>query len=369
MLHEFVDANREVILTRARTIVASRPWPPASTEELYAGIPLFLTQLAGSLRQANAADSTDEDSAIGPSASLHGGQLLSMGFTISQVVHGYGDICQSITSLAIETEASISTEEFKILNRCLDTAIAESVTEYARLREEAAARLESERLGQVAHELRNKLHTAMLAFHVLQSGTVGVNGSTGAVLGRSLLGLKELADSTLAEVRLAAAHPRRERLQLKAFVDELVLTASLHAHYHAITFKVAPVDPGLMVAVDLPLLTSAVTNLLQNAFKYTKEHSTVTLRTRGEDGHVFLEVEDECGGMPVPPGTDPFRAPRVPRADGRSGLGLGLSICRKAVEANGGRVRTRNLPGRGCIFEIELPAAVLEPAPAAVPAV
>ncbi len=198
---------------------------------------------------------------------------------------------------------------------------------------ELRARLETERLGQVAHELRNKLHTAMLAFHVLKSGTVGVGGSTGAVLGRSLLGLKELADSTLA------------------------ITANLYAEYHGIAFMVATVDPDLVVAVDLPLLTTAVTNLLQNAFKYTTAHSTVTLRTRGEHGRVFLEVEDECGGMQVPQGTDPFRAPRVPRADGRSGLGLGLSICRKAVEANGGQVRTRSLPGRGCIFEIELPAA------------
>jgi signal transduction histidine kinase len=358
MLHEFVEANRDLILSRARNIVASRPWPPASTEELQNGIPLFLVQLAGSLRRADAAASTDEDGVIGPTASLHGSQLLSMGFSISQVVHGYGDICQSITSLAIESEATISTEEFKILNRCLDTAIAESVTEYARLREEVAARLESERLGQVAHELRNKLHTAMLAFHVLQSGAVGVGGSTGAVLGRSLLALKELADSTLTEVRLASAHPRLERLQLKAFVDEIALTAGLLAHYHAVAFNVAPVDPDLVVEVDLPLLTTAVTNLLQNAFKYTKANSTVTLRTRGEHGRVFLEVEDQCGGMKVSAGTDPFSAPRVPRADGRSGLGLGLSICRKAVEANGGQVRTRNLAGRGCIFEIELPAAV-----------
>lgn len=222
---------------------------------------------------------------------------------------------------------------------------------------ELRARLETERLGQVAHELRNKLHTAMLAFHVLKSGTVGVGGSTGAVLGRSLLGLKELADSTLAEVRLAGTHPGRERVQLKAFLDELAITANLYAEYHGIAFMVATVDPDLVVAVDLPLLTTAVTNLLQNAFKYTTAHSTVTLRTRGEHGRVFLEVEDECGGMQVPQGTDPFRAPRVPRADGRSGLGLGLSICRKAVEANGGQVRTRSLPGRGCIFEIELPAA------------
>jgi len=361
MLCEFIEANRDEVIARARALVVTRPWPAVSSEELVHGLPLFLTQLTGALRvesgPAREGDVAIGQTAIGQSATLHARELSSQGFTVSQVVHDYGDVCQSITALATELEAPISADEFHTLNHCLDTAIAESVTEFARLREEAAAHLEAERLGQVAHELRNKLHTAMLAFHVLKTGTVGVGGSTGAVLGRSLLGLRDLIDTTLAEVRLAAAEPRRDRVRLKDFVDELAVTASLHAEYREVLFKVAPVDPGLVVLADVPLLASALTNLLQNAFKYTKVHGAVSLRTRGEHGRVFLEVEDECGGMPVPAGSDPFRAAQAPRADGRSGLGLGLSICRKAVEANGGQVRTRNLPGQGCIFEIELPAA------------
>ena len=93
MLHQFIEANREAILARARTMVATRRWPTASTEELVTGSPLFLTQLIGSLRKADAM-TTKDDGAIGPSATLHGGQLLSMGYSISQVVHLYGDVCQ-----------------------------------------------------------------------------------------------------------------------------------------------------------------------------------------------------------------------------------------------------------------------------------
>ena len=75
--------------------------------------------------------------AIGSTATRHGRDLLALGFTVSQVVHDYGDICQAVTELAIEQNAPITTDEFKTLNRCLDTAIAEAVTEHARITAES----------------------------------------------------------------------------------------------------------------------------------------------------------------------------------------------------------------------------------------
>jgi len=357
MLYEFIEANRDQVISRARGLVASRPWPVASPDELASGIPLFLTQLSETLR-TELGPLPHADEPIGPSAALHGRDLQAKGFTFSQVVHDYGDVCQSITSLAVERQASISTDEFQTLNRCLDTAIAESVTEFARLREEASADLEAARTGHLAHELRNKLHSAMLAFHVLKSGTVGMSGSTVAVLGRSLLGIQGLLDASIVEQRLAGTAHGRSRVTLKAFVEEFAITANLHAEYREVTLQVDPVDPDLEVEADVPLLASAVGNLLHNAFKYTRPHSRVTLRTRAEGGRVFIEVEDQCGGLELAPGVDPFSPSSQPAGgDGRAGLGLGLSICRRAVEANGGQVRMRTLAGQGCVFEIELPAA------------
>jgi hypothetical protein len=60
-------------------------------------------------------------------------RLVGLGFTVSQVVHDYGDICQAITEWAVEQNAPITTDEFHVLNRCLDTAIADAVTEHARI--------------------------------------------------------------------------------------------------------------------------------------------------------------------------------------------------------------------------------------------
>lgn len=353
-LHDFIVANRDELISRARAKVSARPWLSASADDLRHGVPLFLSQLSETLRRETRAIPYP-DSAIGATAAKHGRDLLAKGCTLSQVVHDYGDVCQAITELAVANRVAISPEEFRTLNRCLDTAIAEAVSEHGRLKEEATAHHEVERLGRVAHELRNQTQTALLSYQVLRSGRVGISGSTASVLGRSLLALRDLVDSTLAEVRLAATARRRERVSLLVFVDEIAVAASLHAEYWEVRLTVEPVDPALAIDVDPQLLSSAVMNLLYNAFKYTRADSQVTLRTRARDRRVFLEVEDECGGAEK--GVDPLRPVGDRRGTARSGLGLGLSISRKAVRANGGEIHNRNLPGKGCIFAIELPLA------------
>jgi signal transduction histidine kinase len=365
MLQGFVTANRDEILARARAKVSSRPWPSASVQDVEGGgISLFLTQLSETLRLETGSVSFP-DGAIGSAATRHGAMLLAKGYTLSQVVHDYGDVCQAITELAVEKDASISSEEFHTLNRCLDTAIAEAVTEYTRLQGEATSNLEVERLGQMAHELRNLLQTATLAFEVLKSGRVGVGGSTGAVLGRSLVALSERVDTTLSQVRLAASRLRRVQASVLVFVDEIAVTARLHAEYQGLELKIEPVDPKLRFDVDRQLLASALTNLLQNAIKYTRQHGKVTLRTRCQDGRVLLEVEDQCGGLAENEAKHSSGFGDRRRSD-RSGLGLGLSIARRAVKAIGGELHTRNLPGQGCIFTIDLP--VLHAEGAAPPA-
>jgi len=356
MLHEFIAANRDAIISRTRERVGSRQWPSVSTHEIEHGVPLFLTQLSETLR-LEATETPFPTGAIGRTAARHGEELLDVGFTVSQVVHDYGDICQTITELALEQEAPISVEEFHTLNRCLDTAIAEAVTEHARITAETRSADEVERLGHAAHELRDILDTALLAFHMLKRGAVAINGSTGAVLGRSLMSLRDVIDCTLSEVRLAAGQQRRERLQVMTFLDELAATGVLHSKYRHIQFTVEPIDSDLAIHGDPQLLTSAVMNLLHNAFKCTPSGGRVVLRARAEGQRLLVEIEDECGGIPESKG-DLFQPFGDRRGTDRSGLGLGLSIARKAMRAHGGDINIRNMPGKGCIFMIELPLAV-----------
>jgi signal transduction histidine kinase len=182
MLFEFIDLNREEIVTRTRERVRGRAWPSVSDQEIEHGVPLFLTQLADTLRLETTAEPFSSD-AVGATATRHGAELLAAGFNVAQVVHDYGDICQAVTEIAIEQHAPITVEEFHTLNRCLDTAIAEAVTEHTRLVALKRSEEEVERLGQAAHELRNLLNAALLAFHALKRGMVAINGNTGAVLG------------------------------------------------------------------------------------------------------------------------------------------------------------------------------------------
>lgn len=88
----------------------------------------------------------------------------------------------------------------------------------------------------------------------------------------------------------------------------------------------------------------------------THANGRVTIRARTENGRVSIEVEDECGGLKQG-GKDLLRPFGDRRGIDRSGLGLGLAISRKAVTANGGEVSARDLPGKGCIFTIDLPLA------------
>lgn len=353
MLHEFIASHRTDIVARTRERVRGRPWPSVSAEELEYGVPLFLTQLSDTLRLEGTALPFSAD-AIGSTGARHGAELLAAGCSVAQVVHDYGDICQAITEIALERCAPITVEEFHTLNRCLDTAIAEAVTEHTRLTTERRSKVEVERLGRAAHELRDLLNGALLAFHALKRGSLKINGPTGAVLGRSLTGLKDLVDRTLSEVSLAAGTQRRERLSLTAFVDEIAATGILHSEDLGVRFIVAPVDSTVVMDGDPQLLRSAVMNLLHNAFKNTPSGGTVNLATHARGDRLVIDIQDECGGIPESKG-DLFEAFGERRGRNRSGLGLGLSIARQAVRAHGGDIRVRNVPGRHCVFTIDVP--------------
>ena len=362
MLYEFVSLHREELIRRCRAKVATRSMPPPTPAEIEHGVPHFLDQLVEALRLGLASSSEETTSDIGDVARLHGHDLLRQGFSVSQVVHDYGDVCQAITELALETNAPISTDDFRVLNRCLDDAIAGAVTEYGREHHQSGVDGEStrgsEKLGFLAHELRNLIQTALIAFEVLKTGNVGVAGSTGAVLQRALMNTRDLITRSLTEVGLASGVGHRENVIVAAFIDEIREAAALTAETRGVRLTVTPVEDGLLINGDRQLLAAAVTNLLQNAFKFTQPQTTVTLRVRASPERILIEVQDECGGLPAGDVNDLFR-PFEQRGADRSGFGLGLAFGRWAVEANHGRLYARSLPGEGCVFTMDLPRVVV----------
>jgi signal transduction histidine kinase len=353
MLDAFVVRNREEIIRRCRAKVEARSDPSPTVAVLGYGVPRFLDGLVTALRH-DPSSSVE----IGSSAARHGRDLHLQGFTVSQVVHGYGDVCQSITDLALEGEAPISVGDFRTLNRCLDDAIASAVTEFGRgqpLPEAGAARVD-ESLGFLAHEVRNLVGTASVAFEVLRTGNVGVGGGTGRVLQQSLAALRDLINRSISEVRLGRELRELTQFGVAELIAELAPAAALDAGARGLSFHVDPGNAQVNVLADRTILAASVSNLLQNAFKFTRPGTTVTLRGAASPDRALIEVEDECGGLSDGQVDDLFQ-PFVQRGPDRTGLGLGLAISRWGVEANNGRISARNLPGRGCIFSIDLPRA------------
>jgi hypothetical protein len=225
MLHEFLTSNRAEIIARTRVTVASGSMLRATEAQLVLGVSIFLEQLIEALKSPpRVSDAIHASDAMKASASNHGSEMLRMGFTVAQLVHDYGNVCQTVTELAIETNMAITAVEFHTLTRCLDDAIAEAVTEYERLRDRSVSEQWVVRAGALAHVMRNRLTTALLSFEKLKAGDVSVGGRTAALMHRSLKSLSELIDRSQTEVGLIATEPKT--LEVSGFVEETAGPAS-----------------------------------------------------------------------------------------------------------------------------------------------
>jgi signal transduction histidine kinase len=351
-LDTFLTQYRAEIIERCRIKVRARRAPRATDGELDRGIPIFLDQLVETLR-LNLASNPDKDRL----ATRHGGELMTEGFTIAQVVHDYGDVCQAVTDLAIELAAPISNEDFRVLNRCLDEATADAVTEFARLHDEGLVGEGTQRLGIFAHEARNLINAATISFEVLKTGSVGIGGSTGRVLERSLTRLNSLIARSLAEVRLEVGNVDNERVEVCRLLEEIEVSSTLSAKAKHVVFDVMlPTESALAVEGDPQILSAIVVNLVQNAIKFTPAKGHVKLGADATEDRVTIHVADQCGGLP--PGTaESLMQPFQQHSHDRSGLGLGLFIARRGAAAHNGEIHVQDIPGTGCIFSVELPRA------------
>jgi signal transduction histidine kinase len=369
MLHEFLATNRSILIERCRFTAAARPEPRAVQSVWANGVHVFLDQLITALTIKHHASNTSVNSKVdireGPpnrevheTAMLQGRDMLDHGFTIEQVVRNYGDVCQAVTKLAFESGAAIAADEFHTFNLCLDDAIASAVSAYAKHmvpNSEFVSDALNSRLGPLAHELHSCLYSATLTVAAIRAGTVGISGASGALLDRSLLAMRSLIDRALTEVRVTARRPpQREAVPLPQFFDKLKLSASFDAVASGVQFTIAPVADDIAVFAEPDMLAAAIGNLLGNAFKFTKAHTEVRLSASALNDRVLINVEDRRGGLPTGAAEVLF-LPTVPGDGDRSGLGSGLDISRCSIEANGGELTVRDIPGTGCIFTINLP--------------
>jgi hypothetical protein len=215
ILHEFLTTNRQLLIGRCRDKVAKRFGLSETAATSDHGVPLFLQQLVETLREEQTthmrgvdSEPTPAPTEIGRAAALHGAELLRRGFRVDQVVHDYGGVCQCVTALAVEQEVSISTDEFRTLNRCLDNAIADAVTSFGAAHQTSIDRqteTSQQRLVVYSAEQRRLIDIARQALAAIKTGTIGVSGPTGLLLAHALDELSSLAERTLHETPLASS--------------------------------------------------------------------------------------------------------------------------------------------------------------------
>jgi hypothetical protein len=352
MLSAFILSNRrEIIANSCRTIALRSGLIP---DETPAAVPVFLNFFLSQL--VNILSYSCPDDGMKRTAAIHGGSMLGLGYSVSHVVHDYGDIGKAIICLALKCEIVFTVQDFYQLCRCIDSAVSAAVTEYERLRDQNVARAETERIGIFAHELRNKMSAATLAYQSIVSGRSPVKGGVSAVVTRNLINVNDLIEREINQVRVDSGNCHQKRIHLYQFMEEAGSDGMVSANARGISLKVSPTPREIDIDVDQQILAGAVSNLLQNAFKFTPQGGQVLLRTSVLDHRVLIDVADECGGLPIGKNEELFRAFEQ-RGTNRSGLGLGLFISRKGVEANNGSIHVQDIPGSGCVFTIDLPLA------------
>ncbi len=348
-LAELLATRSAEILARWKRKVSGSLHPEAMPHlQLIDHLPAFLDEIAQAIRDREGPDGSRV-------AAEHGEQRLGLGFSLDGVVREYGALRDAILAEAKAERVSVRESETDVLFDCIITGIAEAVSEYQRQRDAELQRHMNEHFAFIAHELRNPLGSALAAVSMLErKGQLNTSERFAQVLSRGLTRMHELIDSTLRTAQLATTiHLQREPVTLAALLEDMEMSAAASAEERQVTLKLQ-VDDDVTINVDQRLIRSALTNLVRNAVKFSHAGGTVTVRARGTAERVVIEVEDSCGGLP-PGAVQQAFAPFAQLGTDRSGFGLGLAIAKQAADAHQGVIRVQDLPGKGCIFALELP--------------
>lgn len=223
-------------------------------------------------------------------------------------------------------------------------------------------------LATLAHELRNPLAPIRHALEILRRAESGSPTAQRArdVMERQLSQMVRLIDDLLdlSRITLGKIGLRRETLPITEVVRSAVETCQPMLEASGQRLTVTLPDAPVTVQGDLTRLAQVLTNLLNNASKFSQAGAEIALRVRATSSDVSWEIEDRGSGIAadVLPGIfDMFTQGATPGAPLRGGLGVGLALVRQLVEMHGGSVDARSAgPGHGSTFTVRLPRTAAE---------
>jgi signal transduction histidine kinase len=221
-------------------------------------------------------------------------------------------------------------------------------------------KLRHQAMADVAHELRTPLSVLQVQLESIEDNLIEPSPEVIAGLRNDLVHLSRLVED-LRVLTLADAgelHIEAEPVEMRALVQDVVKRVQVTAQAKKVDLSARVPDVPLYVSGDAQRLTQVLLNLLTNALQYTPPGGQIVASARRVEGEVRVAVQDTGEG--IAPGDLPHVFERFYRADqARSrdtgGSGLGLSIARSLVEAQGGTITVESQPGRGSIFTVSLP--------------
>lgn len=356
-LHDFMSTHRDEILESCMLFLHERV---AVNADLDRDVNIFFDEMHRAVRRDSGFPESDSPlPGKSETAARIGLQPRRSGIEPAMLPLIFGAISNAIGSVGQRYDLAIGAAEYRIFNECMDAGVAASIEKlWDREQQDRKERI-TQSFGYLAHELRNALGNAALAFKLLRAGEVAINGRTAAILGNNLARMDALVARTLGSVRLDAGIAPDLRPLCVATLLRQVEAAAIPQRGIAVTLEL---DESLHVEADELLLASAVGNLLHNAMKFSRDGGRIQLRCRCEGDRVVIEVEDECGGLP-PGSSERLFLPFVKGTAHPASTGLGLAITKRAVEEMHGHIDVVDEPGQGCIFRLSFPLVMRERTP------
>jgi signal transduction histidine kinase len=355
-LHEMLASKREDIIVRWKAEV-ERTLAPAALPafEIIDHIPDFLNEIIDSLRADAGLPPISGSPSKSATAAGHGAQRLRLGFSLDMVVREYTQLRNAIMVTIIESGEEVRLRDVQVIFDVTTSGVATAVSEYTLQRNAELQRQANEHFAFVAHELRNPLSSALMAFQLLQErGQLSTSERAVGALGRGLQRANELIEQTLSTARVASGvDVHREPTTLRSLFEDAELEASTQAEAKGVEIR-ATIANDRSMSLDKRLIGSALSNVVRNGVKYTPPGGVVELRGNVVNERMVIEVEDRCGGL-KPGEVERAFAPFVRLDERQSGFGLGLAIAKQAIDAHGGSIRVQNVPGKCCIFVLEIP--------------
>jgi len=227
--------------------------------------------------------------------------------------------------------------------------------------------LKNQFLGMAAHDLRNPLSNILSFAQFLQADQDQFTDEQKEFIAtiRSIAGdMVELVNNLLdvSAIESGTVNLQRRLVNLVNLVSETIKLQSRNAHNKNIKLIFEPPENEIEIVADQAKLSQVIGNFLSNAIKYSEKNTTVMIRLVAEDDGATCTVKDQGQGIPkdeLHRLFKPFQRTSARATAGEKSTGLGLYICKRIIDAHGGKIWAESEAGKGAAFSFSLPAEII----------